>query len=315
MMMARLGVILVWSDDGLDGCNVGLGCYDDGVVGCNDDVVGCKVSVVGCYEDVVVGCHVDVVLCYDGVDGCNVVVLSYDDGVVECSDAEMVVCYDDDVVGCDVGVVGCYDDSVVGCYYNVDVLNDDDGSVCNWFVLVYMWGCLYDDSVLGSVDYFYYHTKFGLDFRCLRYPGVISEHKPGGGTTDYALMMFHDSVTNKVNICCLKPDTRLPMIYIDDLHHATVQYLQMPNNLLKKRTYNIGALDFSPKELALEIQKENPSFQVTYKPDYRQRIAETWPEKLDFSNAMNDWGYRPKYTLETACQKILSSLKSKLNEP
>ncbi|XP_055885852.1 L-threonine 3-dehydrogenase, mitochondrial-like isoform X2 [Biomphalaria glabrata] len=161
----------------------------------------------------------------------------------------------------------------------------------------------------------YYHTKFGLDFRCLRYPGVISEHKPGGGTTDYALKMFHDAVTNQVNICCLKLDTRLPMIYIDDLHHATAQYLQMPNNLLKKRTYNIGALDFSPEELALEIQKENPSFQVTYKPDYRQRIAETWPEKLDFSNAMNDWGYRPKYTLETACQKILRSLKSKLNDP
>ncbi|BFY99864.1 hypothetical protein BsWGS_02904 [Bradybaena similaris] len=154
----------------------------------------------------------------------------------------------------------------------------------------------------------YYHHKFGLDFRCLRYPGVISTDQPGGGTTDYALKMFHDALTTKVHHCYLKPDTRLPMMYIDDLLTATADFLQMPDSKLSMRTYNIGAVDFTPEELAMELRKFVPDLEVVYNPDGRQAIADSWPQRFDFSNAVKDWGYHPLYNMSAVCEIMIQSL-------
>ncbi|XP_055885731.1 L-threonine 3-dehydrogenase, mitochondrial-like [Biomphalaria glabrata] len=157
----------------------------------------------------------------------------------------------------------------------------------------------------------YYQHKFGIDFRCLRYPGVISTDQPGGGTTDYALKIFHDALTTKVHMCFLKPDTRLPMMYIDDLLTATCEFMQVPESRLSMRTYNIGAVDFTPDELAHEIRKFVPELEVVYKPDHRQAIADSWPQKFDYSNAVKDWGYRPLYNLPTLCEVMFQSLMPK----
>jgi len=154
----------------------------------------------------------------------------------------------------------------------------------------------------------YYNTKFGLDFRCLRYPGVISTDQPGGGTTDYALKMFHDALTTKVHHCYLKPDTRLPMMYIDDLLVATADFLEAPDSLLKKRTYNIGAVDFTPEELATELRKYVPEFRVKYEPDSRQAIADSWPQVFDYSEACKDWGYNPSYNMRSMCSLMIEQL-------
>ncbi|KAH9524173.1 hypothetical protein Btru_053731 [Bulinus truncatus] len=157
----------------------------------------------------------------------------------------------------------------------------------------------------------YYHHKFGIDFRCLRYPGVISTDEPGGGTTDYALKMFHDALTTKVHHCYLRPDTRLPMIYIDDLLTATCEFMQVPESRLTMRTYNIGAVDFTPDELGHEIRKFVPGLEINYKPDHRQAIADSWPQKFDYSNAVMDWSYRPLYNLPTMCEVMFQSLMPK----
>jgi len=111
----------------------------------------------------------------------------------------------------------------------------------------------------------YFHHKNGLDFRCLRYPGIISAlSKPGGGTTDYAVEIFHAALNGEDFTCGLQPDTRLPMMHIDDCINSTVQFLRTPNHMLKQRTYNIGNLDFTPQEVTAEIQKHFPQFSVNY---------------------------------------------------
>ncbi|XP_012944773.1 L-threonine 3-dehydrogenase, mitochondrial [Aplysia californica] len=163
-------------------------------------------------------------------------------------------------------------------------------------------------KVHGELMGEYYHHKFGMDFRCLRYPGVISTDQPGGGTTDYALKIFHDALTTKVHHCYLAPDTRLPMMYIDDLLSATADFLEAPEDQLKMRTYNIGAVDFTPEELAQEIRKFVPDFEIIYNPDHRQAIADSWPQKFDFSNASNDWGYRPLYDMRGMCEVMMEAL-------
>ncbi|XP_078256262.1 L-threonine dehydrogenase [Rhinoraja longicauda] len=145
----------------------------------------------------------------------------------------------------------------------------------------------------------YYHHKYGMDFRCLRYPGIISaDTQPGGGTTDYAVQIFHDAVKTGKFECYLKPDTKLPMMYIDDCLRATLEILEAPAEQLKMRTYNISAMSFTPEELVTEVQKHLSDLKVTYKVDkVRQEIADSWPMEFDDHNARQDWGWKHEYDL------------------
>ncbi|XP_053565516.1 L-threonine 3-dehydrogenase, mitochondrial [Bombina bombina] len=145
----------------------------------------------------------------------------------------------------------------------------------------------------------YYHYRYGMDFRCLRYPGIISaDSQPGGGTTDYAVQIFHDAIKTGRFECNLKPDTRLPMMYIDDCLRATVEILEAPTEALTMRTYNINAMSFTPEELVREVQKYMPELEVVYKMDaVRQAIADSWPMNFDDNNARNDWSWKHEYDL------------------
>ncbi|XP_061552553.1 L-threonine dehydrogenase 2 isoform X2 [Phycodurus eques] len=159
----------------------------------------------------------------------------------------------------------------------------------------------------------YLHHKYELDFRCLRYPGVISfKTLPGGGTTDYAVQIFHDALRKGHHECYLRPDTRLPMMHISDCHRATVEFMQAPECQLSLRTYNIAAMSFTPEEVAQEIRKHLPQFKVTYNPDpARQTIADTWPVRFDDSNARKDWGWVPVFGLEDLVSDMLHSVWDK----
>ncbi|CAB1342512.1 unnamed protein product [Coregonus sp. 'balchen'] len=154
----------------------------------------------------------------------------------------------------------------------------------------------------------YYHHRYGLDFRCLRYPGIISaDSQPGGGTT----AIFHDAVKTGKFECNLKPDTRLPMMYIDDCLRATVEMMEAPTDTLSMRTYNINAMSFTPEELAHEVQKQLPDLEVTYDIDQvRQAIADSWPMNFEDSNARNDWGWKHDYDLPELVQTMLNYIGS-----
>ncbi|XP_069742726.1 L-threonine dehydrogenase [Narcine bancroftii] len=145
----------------------------------------------------------------------------------------------------------------------------------------------------------YYHHKYGMDFRCLRYPGIISaDTQPGGGTTDYAVQIFHDAVKAGKFECYLRPDTKLPMMYIDDCLRATLEILEAPAEQLRMRTYNISAMSFTPEDLAAEVQKHLSDLKVTYKVDNaRQEIADSWPMEFDDHSARQDWGWKHEYDL------------------
>lgn len=160
----------------------------------------------------------------------------------------------------------------------------------------------------------YYQHKFGLDFRSLRFPGVISADTPGGGTTDYACQVFHDALSTGHHICFLKPDTRLPMIYIDDCLRSILEVLVVPDEKLKLRTYNVQAMSFTPEEIVEEIRKYVPSLKVTYQPDHRQEIADTWPMVFDDTGARNDWGWTHKYDLPALVKVMFQNLAPKLGK-
>ncbi|XP_040204022.1 L-threonine 3-dehydrogenase, mitochondrial-like isoform X2 [Rana temporaria] len=158
----------------------------------------------------------------------------------------------------------------------------------------------------------YYNYRYGLDFRCLRYPGIISaDSQPGGGTTDYAVQIFHDAIKTGRFVCNLKPNTRLPMMYIDDCLRATVEVLQAPSESLTMRTYNINAMSFSPEELTQEVQKHLPELEVVYSVDaVRQAIADSWPMNFDDDNARKDWGWKHEYDLPELVTTMLGYLNS-----
>jgi len=165
-------------------------------------------------------------------------------------------------------------------------------------------------KVHGELTGEYYHHKFGLDFRCLRFPGVISsDTQPGGGTTDYAVQIFHDAMAGENFECYLKPDTRLPMMYIDDCLRSLLEYLEAPSDLLKRRTYNVTAMSFTPRELVAEVRKHFPELKVAYKPDDRQDIADTWPQVFDDSEARRDWGWAHRHDLTDMCQVMFRNLR------
>jgi len=155
----------------------------------------------------------------------------------------------------------------------------------------------------------YYHQKFGLDFRCLRFPGVISCDPPGGGTTDYAVAIFFDALRSGKYQCYLKPDTRLPMMYIEDCLRSLLEFMTAPNEKLRRRVYNVTAMSFTPEELAGEISKYIPELTVTYRPDSRQLIADSWPQVFDDSEARADWGWKHKYDLQALVKRMMSDVK------
>ena len=157
----------------------------------------------------------------------------------------------------------------------------------------------------------YYHMKYGVDVRSLRYPGLISyKSAPGGGTTDYAVEIFHEAIEDKKYTCSLKADTHLPMMYMPDAIRATIEVMESPVDKISVRTsYNISAMSFSPKEIAAEIKQYIPDFSIEYKPDYRQAIAESWPQSIDDSVARNDWGWKEEYDLTAMTKDMLENLQ------
>ncbi len=158
----------------------------------------------------------------------------------------------------------------------------------------------------------YYHRRYGVDVRSMRYPGLISyKSAPGGGTTDYAVEIYHEALENKKYECFLKEDTYLPMMYMPDAIRATIELMEAPESSISTRTsYNIAGMTFSPKEIAASIKKHIPDFSISYKPDYRQPIAESWPQSIDDSTAKTDWGWTPQYDLEKMTSDMLLNLQA-----
>ncbi|MCO6492139.1 MAG: NAD-dependent epimerase/dehydratase family protein [Phaeodactylibacter sp.] len=157
----------------------------------------------------------------------------------------------------------------------------------------------------------YYHQKYGVDVRSVRYPGIIGyESLPGGGTTDYAVEIFHYAVKGQTYECFLEPDSRLPMMYMPDAIRATLELMEAPPEAVKIRSsYNLAGTNFTPAEIAREIQKHIPGFAVTYKPDFRQQIAASWPESIDDGYAREHWGWEPRYGLAEITADMLEHLR------
>ena len=157
----------------------------------------------------------------------------------------------------------------------------------------------------------YYHNIFGVDVRSIRYPGLISySSPPGGGTTDYAVDIFHKALADKKYECFLSSETKMPMMYMDDAIAATIQIMQAPAEQIKIRSsYNLAAMSFTPTEIAAEIKKHIPEFTITYQPDFRQKIADSWPASIDDDFARKDWNWKHKFDLESMTVDMLEHLK------
>jgi nucleoside-diphosphate-sugar epimerase len=157
----------------------------------------------------------------------------------------------------------------------------------------------------------YYHKRYGLDVRSLRYPGVIGwQSEAGGGTTDYAVEIFHAALKEGRYSCFLESETRLPMIYMDDCIRATIELMDAPaENITVRTSYNLAGMSFTPAELATEIKKHIPNFEISYNPDFRQAIAASWSESIDDSIARKDWNWKPKYDLEKMTMDMIEHLK------
>ncbi|MBL7703412.1 MAG: NAD-dependent epimerase/dehydratase family protein [Ferruginibacter sp.] len=157
----------------------------------------------------------------------------------------------------------------------------------------------------------YYNRRYKVDVRSLRYPGLISyKSAPGGGTTDYAVEIFHEALEEKKYECFLREDTYLPMMYMPDAIRATIELMEAEASKISTRTsYNISGMSFSPKEIAAEIKNHIPEFSISYKPDYRQAIADSWPQSIDDSVARSDWGWKEEFALDGMVKDMLENLK------
>jgi nucleoside-diphosphate-sugar epimerase len=157
----------------------------------------------------------------------------------------------------------------------------------------------------------YYFNKFGVDVRSIRYPGLISyKSLPGGGTTDYAVDIYYKAKAKEHFTCFLGEQTALPMMFMDDAIRATIELMEAPAEQIKVRSsYNLSAISFTPKEIFESIKAVVPSFEISYEPDYRQAIADSWPASIDDSDARKDWGWKEEYDLTKMTQTMLSNLK------
>jgi nucleoside-diphosphate-sugar epimerase len=157
----------------------------------------------------------------------------------------------------------------------------------------------------------YYFNKFNVDVRSIRYPGLISwKTMPGGGTTDYAVEIYHKALSKGEYTCFLKEDTALPMMFMDDAIRATLQIMEADSHTVKVRSsYNLAGMSFTPKEMAKNIQKQLPNFKISYAPDFRQAIADSWPSSINDADAQKDWGWQAEFDLERTTQEMLGNLK------
>ncbi|MEP2277934.1 NAD-dependent epimerase/dehydratase family protein [Maribacter sp.] len=157
----------------------------------------------------------------------------------------------------------------------------------------------------------YYFNKFNVDVRSIRYPGLISwKTMPGGGTTDYAVEIYHKALSEGSYTCFLEEDTNLPMMFMDDAIRATLQIMEAPTERIKERSaYNLAAMSFTPKEMAESIKAVLPKFEISYEPDFRQEIANSWPSSIDDTNAQQDWNWKSEFDLQKTTEAMLENLK------
>ncbi|TVR15665.1 MAG: NAD-dependent epimerase/dehydratase family protein [Balneolaceae bacterium] len=162
----------------------------------------------------------------------------------------------------------------------------------------------------------YYHNKFGVDVRSLRYPGLIGyKSMPGGGTTDYAVDIYHRALEGETFHCFLEKESALPMMYMADAVKATIDLMEAPSENISIRTsYNVSAISFSPEEIAAAISRQLDGFEITYTPDHRQTIADSWPDSIDDTPARTDWGWEPLFDLESMTDDMLKNLSAMLKE-
>ena len=160
----------------------------------------------------------------------------------------------------------------------------------------------------------YYNKQYGVDVRSIRYPGLISwSTEPGGGTTDYAVDIYHKAITEGKFTSFLTENTALPMMYMDDAIKATIQIMQADGDKIKIRSsYNLAAMSFTPKEIAEEIKKRYSTFEIDYEPDFRQKIADSWPASIDDSNARKDWGWKNDFVLDSMTTEMLHQLNTQV---
>ena len=157
----------------------------------------------------------------------------------------------------------------------------------------------------------YYYNRYGVDVRSIRYPGLISyKTLPGGGTTDYAVDIYHKALKHKKYVCFLDGDTTLPMMFMDDAIRATVDIMEADAEKIKIRSsYNLSGMSFDPEEITASIQKHIPEFKISYEPDFRQAIADSWPQSIDDSEANKDWGWKSKISLDEMTEIMLENLR------
>ena len=160
----------------------------------------------------------------------------------------------------------------------------------------------------------YYNKKYGVDVRSIRYPGIISyKTLPGGGTTDYAVEIFHEAIKDGKYTSFLSASTSLPMMFMEDAIKATVDIMEAPTEAIKVRSsYNLAAMSFTPESLAEEIKKHIPTFEISYEPDFRQDIADSWPSSIDDSAAREDWGWSHNFDIVALTEAMLNGIKAQL---
>ena len=162
----------------------------------------------------------------------------------------------------------------------------------------------------------YFYNRYGVDVRSIRYPGLISyKTEAGGGTTDYAVEIFYEAIKHGKYECFLSEDTRLPMMFMDDAINATINLMESPADKISiHSSYNVGGISFTPKELANEIKKHIPNFEITYKPDFRQAIADSWPKSIDDNIAKKEWGCKAEFDIAKLTETMLNGVREKFGK-